>query len=359
MEKIFQNVDIKPLLIDFSNPFIKNAAKKLFQLEEQLPLVPVNVMMDFKGINRATVHGLSRVLQDEIPNYMLDIKPGGYKIEDSTDLFMTEQFIRNRINFIPIYAENETLVFALRSLNNSCEVKTIYSRDLIQVAGPKLKYPIFNPTFEIGFLQPGKSLIIEDIYIKKGIGRKHAAFNLAVKTHFSHLDIEQYPTDKKEYMALSGYKQSSMTSDPRHHRLGLCFPAVPLPRINQAVRTYLKNACRVIIGRIQNIQKIYENFEEPQPELVLFSMDEEKTKAIITIKDETHTIGNLLKTCIYEMIPDISFVGYQCIPHKQEMVLTIIHKASQEDLITLLEKSIQNIIQIFQTLEKNIDERIA
>lgn len=59
------------------------------------------------------------------------------------------------------------------------------------------------------------------------------------------------------------------------------------------------------------------------------------------------------------MIPDISFVGYQCVPHKQEMVLTIIHKASQEDLITLLEKSIQNIIQTFQILEKNVDELIA
>lgn len=81
-------------------------------------------------------------------------------------------------------------------------------------------------------------------------------------------------------------------------------------------------------------------------------MDEEKTKAIITIKDETHTIGNLLKTYIYEMIPDISFVGYQCVPHKQEMVLTIIHKASQEDLITLLEKVFRTLSKLFKFLKK-------
>ncbi|KAL0222388.1 hypothetical protein RCL1_002242 [Eukaryota sp. TZLM3-RCL] len=80
--------------------------------------------------------------------------------------------------------------------------------------------------------------------------------------------------------------------------------------------------------------------------------------ALITIKDEDHTIGNLLQSDIAENNPNVVFVGYRA-PHPYVQQIELRIRMNEEELkgpdsafsesITRLHSSISNIKQVVES----------
>src|SRR5271165_5136513 len=62
-----------------------------------LPLSRTTLTFVLAGVNISIANAFRRILMDEIPTPRLSIRPGTFK---STDPFMTEHFVRSRIQLI-------------------------------------------------------------------------------------------------------------------------------------------------------------------------------------------------------------------------------------------------------------------
>ena len=227
------------VVIDAEHKEVAEAALELFGpdgLERVFPLAPVQLRLELRGVPTAVAHALQRVMTDELRGHRLEIGPGGFKLGESTDLFMSEHFVRSRLQLVPLRPQiSEALLkearFQLRVDNPGFSVKTVYAGDLVATGAP-IAEPLFNPSFELGFLQPGRTLVVEDIGVGVGTGSQHASYNVAVRGAIKHLDLEELPREEThakggKAAALSGYRESSLVANPRHHLVSVVIPATP------------------------------------------------------------------------------------------------------------------------------------
>ena len=191
------------------NQITSENVPELFELFNihTLPLATSKVEFEIKGISTSIINGIRRVITDEMSGHYLQLS------EDSissltTDKFADHQFINSRLSTMPLrYLISPTIIKNLRLsidiTNTSSEQLFIHSGDLIieeDIDSKKhtttLDYPIFNPTFNLFSIQPGKRVVINNIYITSGLGKDFAGANIACNARYKHLDIEEYTKDE-------------------------------------------------------------------------------------------------------------------------------------------------------------------
>lgn len=326
---------------------------------DKLPMANTYVSIEIKGISTAHINAFRRTSIDEMTGYALQV-PVDMDWKDTTDEFMLPQFVIQRISMIPLKLnlgnDFNKITFDLIAENETTSVMSVYSRDLKIVTG-KLSEPIFNPSFKICILQPGRKIAIKGIYIGSGIGKDNTAFQRVRCGAYRHLDIPQY--DYKEThepdgkMAdFSGYKISSMIANPKHHLYSCIIPATNEDKAE--IKTLFIEVCNNIKERLRYILSYIEstiNNESSSQgiEYTIFQLTEGTYEGILQINGETHTIGELIKRTIYDLIPDIINVKYVIILHDDKLKINIQYK---EHVTGILVKSLKYCLATFDSLQQ-------
>jgi DNA-directed RNA polymerase subunit L len=338
-----------------------------------LPFVSAMVKMEIKGVPTAVANSLRRVLCDEMRGRCL-IASKAPTTTGSSDPFMMDQFVQNRISMIALRARiSDEIIrnvrFAIDVRNDTTSVMTVFSGDLKVTAG-RLNEPIFDPTYEIAIVQPGQVYRVEDIHIEEGYGRDFAAYQVCVQTFLRHLDLREVPktaTHSADGAAcdMSGYEESSLVANPRHHVVGFTVSVVPKGDAGiDDVKTVLIDACKNIKERIQLVQGALASVQHETKtsstsstssgggvSFTLIDLESGLSEGILKVRGETHTIGNLLARSIYETTPDVSFCSYKCAPHESEMRLTVRHI---EDVPGVVQRAAQQAYATFDGIQHRI-----
>jgi hypothetical protein len=371
---------------EISEAFASITSGRLFRL----PLAKEKVVVELAGVPTAVPNALRRVVKDEIRGRCLHFDPDGFDWTVSTDPFMEEEFVRTRIRMIrlnPQIADDvvNSLRFDLLAVNGSDKVLMIYSGDLVSTTTPPPE-PLFNPTYEIGFLQPGHSLCIRNIHIVEGYAyQSDAAFTMGVRAVVRPLDLKEAPRVQTHgtpagpdvgaevgggVASSSGFLESSLYANPRLHELSVYFQAVPPGgRVSLSV---LIDACAEVMGRLRRIQKVLE--DDPLSSRTgspggaalraaniyfLVTADGPRSKGVLSVRNETDTIGNLITRSVYEIMPEIGYVGYSCIPHEKYLKLTVAHAVSDPDeLAPILVRAVRHAYSIFAQIQRDLKTKL-
>jgi hypothetical protein len=349
--EVVRKVTITREELDFDHPTAgREIAEALAELVPDIvgvyrpPLAREIVNVELQGVPTAFANAFRRVLKDELKGRCLSFEIEDFDHELTTDPFMYDaDYVRTRVRMIPLRPQIsksivETLRFSLDVANDSDTVLTVFAGDLAVTAGV-LSAPLFNPTHELAFLQPGRELRIENIRIVEGYGNRDAAFIVAVRAAAVPLDLPE--CDPKETHAKdaptaqqSGFKVSSLVANPRRHRITASLPAVPAG--GDASATVLLDVCANIIQRLRYIRDVLEEgggdgtatYHSVNAYFVI-TTGGKNTKGVLSVRNETDTIGVLLARSIYELMPDIGFVAQTCIPHEKMMRLTVCHSVAE------------------------------
>lgn len=388
-------VEVTPEGIDFDHPTagadISEALAAITGSRSfRPPLIKERIAVELAGVPTAVANALRRAVKEEIRGRCLTFDAEGFDREGTTDPFMEDEFVRTRLRMIPLRpqiseAQVKGLRFALDAENDTDKVMTIYSGDLVST-GAALTEPIFNPTHELAFLQPGRTLRINDIRLAEGYGYMDAAFAVGVRAASRPLDLEEVPREMTHSQsgtsdgtsdglgrptpasAQSGYTASSLVANPRRHEVSVYFPAVPAG--GRASVTVLVDTCGAIMERLRFIQKVLEDAQarsaagaadsggvthRASNAYFLVTPDGPRTKGVLSVKNETDTIGNLLARSVFELMPDISYVGYTCIPHEKALKLTVAHPVAEPGEIgPIVIRAVRHAYGVFALIQRGI-----
>ena len=358
-------------------PEIQQAFDELMDVNNfKLPFASEHVEMILDDVDVSVANAIRRTLIDEMSGYCLSFDIGDFKHDIYTDLFMDPEFIRMRVRGIKIMRHMskdslKNLKFALNIHNKTDNVLYVYAKDLILTNG-KLDSAIFNPTYELAFVQPGKSLNIQNIRFDFGKGMYNAAFNTACRSVSMPLDIAEFPKEEiysadGSQRVLSGFKVSSLISNPRKFRIKFDMPAV-LDNGGKTSYLTIMDACVNIMSRLQYIQRSIEesqNLQQTVDTITFIRTDVvvdgiTMKKFVINVKNETDTIGGLLARTICNLDPDISCCFYSCIDHEKLMSLNVRKEVTDPlELEVLVIDAIKQIIATFTSIKKDIQALVS
>jgi DNA-directed RNA polymerase subunit L len=357
---------------DYSNPDVAAAFRAVIKSgAPRLPLAKTRLSFEVRGVPTAAANALRRVLAGEMVGRCLTFDRVD-RAATSDPFMIDDDFLRTRIRMIPLAPQIPAdvvagLRLALSVANTTEDVVTVYSGDLVVTAG-ELPTAIFNPTFEIAFLQPGHTLRIADIHIAEGSAARDVAFAVAARATLRPLDVAELPREATHTAdgaaaTLSGFAESALVADPRHHRVACVVPAAPPDPAT--VAALAEDACFAVMKRLRYVQQVVEaavdgglddaaDAADARSHFVV-TADAERTTGVLTVADETHTIGNLLSRYVYELVPDISFVAYTCIPHEKRMQLKVVHAVPEPgELGALVLRAVEHAYAVFTQIHRGI-----
>ncbi|MEL0212056.1 MAG: hypothetical protein VW891_16005, partial [Novosphingobium sp.] len=62
---------------------------------------------------------------------------------------------------------------------------------------------------------------------------------------------------------------------------------------------------------------------------------------------------------VYELMPDISYVGYTCVPHEQMMKLTVSHAVSEPgEIEPIVTRAVKHAYGIFSKIQQGVRDKI-
>ncbi len=367
--------------IDYAHADVAEALELLYPSggrggPRRLPLAPAHLTLELRGVPTAVANAIRRVLAQELAGHCLTFDRAGFDREATTDPFMADDdFIRGRLRMLPLIPQIPANVvrdlrYALYATNATEEVMTLYAGDLVLEAGD-LEAPLFNPTHELAFLQPGGTLSLRDIRLSEGYATQDAAYAVAVRAALRPLDLAEVPRAATHAGGgaaenESGYEESSLTANPRVHRVSCYIPAAPPGR--QAAVGVAVSACTAVMERLRNVQGILEAAMQraalPTGGLSLKGRDgyllvtpgAEKVTGVLVVKNETDTIGNLLTRTVCELIPEVGYAGYTCVPHEKQMQLRVIHAVgSPHELVRgVLLRAVKHAYAVFDKIRRGI-----
>ena len=337
------------------------------------PLVQQELSFEISKVNSAVACAFQRTMTEELPGKYLnfdldDVRP------ESNDPFMLPEFIQLGIRNLPLRygAETQTppIEFHIDARNDSAEVRTIYAGDLKTTRGGKpyqLSAPLFNPSHEIGFLQPGKMLLVQNIHMVESTGRIFCGAAVAVRGRMVPLDLEQIPREQTHVgfrgnAKKSGYVLSSQIATPSRFRVSVTIPAAL--RGSQAARKLPVEACNNILRRLRLVRGVVdramdaerhsEHVESDASYWIVQSAADPSTDnrvtGILHLRGETSTIVQMLKVDLGLSAPDISFVGSDKKIESNAIQLTLMLRGGVEDLSTHLKQTIERCVSLFTRL---------
>jgi hypothetical protein len=327
------------------------ALRELFGLEK-LPLAETVVELEIKGVSTAIASAIRRAVTDEMPGKALQVPPDGFSFDDTTDPYMLPPYVNQRVSLIRLRSQIspdivEGLELELDVSNSSTSVLSVYAGDMKIVKGV-LTEPLFNPTYKLATLQPGKRIVIRGIRITNGFGRDDAVYNVSCCGVNLPLDVEQFThaemcEEKGPAADWSGYKVSSLVANPRHHLVRTILPATTA--VPAESRVILVDACANIVGRLRRIAGAVSGSAALHGiRLTIAQLEGGLSQGVLRIPSETATIGAVLTRTLFE-------AGVSCVSHTGSLVITVDYAG---DVGALISKSIQDAIKVFDTIRDGI-----
>ncbi len=353
-------------------PEAREVLQELYGLDT-LPLAPALVRVELLGVSTAVVNAIRRAAMDEMPGMALFVPVDGFSTALTTDEFALPQFVNQRIELMPLRPlippeTAQNLRLKLDVTNDGAVVRTVYAGDLEVVAG-KMEEPLFNPTFELAFLHPGRRLVVDNISLKVGYGRDNAKYNVARRGAYTHLDIEQHtdeemrkkPTEEMLRRAggaipdLSGYKQSCLVANPRHHLLRLVVPAVSTNRaeavsVVAGACSNLEERLRLIISTVErraDADTLEGNSSHRGMQYTVARLGDGLYEAQLLIPGETTSIGEVVCRTVNDLTPDAANVVNRLIDYENRLSIVLRHR---EDVTQVLLAALRHAMATFAAI---------
>lgn len=348
----------------------------------RLPLARERFAVELAGVPTAVANALRRAVMDEARGHCLTFDGNEADRAAVTDGFMAdEDFVRTRVRMIPLRPqvsadEAKNLRLGLDVENPTATPMAVFSGDLVVTAG-RLAAPLFNPTHEIALLQPGKAIRLSGIRVVEGVGRDDAAFNVAVRGATRPLDLAEVPRAETHGAGgaaaeQSGYVLSSLVADPRRHLVTGWIPAAPVG--GGASRAVLDDGCAAIIERLNAVKDVLAEGAAGRAggaaagasaaraggAYFLVTADGDRAQGVLGVPRETDTVGNLLARYVFELEPSVAYVGYTCVPHEDEMRLTVSHAVAEPaEIGALIARAADRAVAVFEQIRRGIREKTA
>ena len=86
--------------------------------------------------------------------------------------------------------------------------------------------------------------------------------------------------------------------------------------------------------------------------------DKEKTKGVLSVRDETYTIGSVVARYVFELEPGIAFVSAVVVPHEKMLRITVSHAVSDPGEIgEILIRAVKHSYAVFGKIQKGVREK--
>jgi len=335
---------------------VLNAYGELFGAFEGPTLASAEFRLTLENLPTAVANAIRRVLCDEMVGHHLDFQ--NFSLE-STEVYMLPQFVRTKINTIPLNASIQDWTkyrFSLDRTNTTTSTIYLYSGDLTVEEAPEGDMIPFEPFSMLCSLEAGKRLKIDSIYVDQGRGIEHGTFSNVCAVTATPLDLKRRPeaeTHDRGGAAVdkSDYVESCLTANPLKHLITGTVPACG-ENATTAVQIILSNACNEIVERLQVASAAMEKNHQG-PASYTLSPPEYGTgleEGKLMIPNETHTIGNLLNRAVYDTLPGIANVNYTV--GRSHMTLTV--RNDSGTVTKLVSTAISDCIELFNRLSKSM-----
>lgn len=362
------DVNFKSNIIFPKGKEIEAAAQELFQksLSELFPLGQEEFELTLKNVDASIPNAITRSLIGEDMGLRLDM--GAFK---STDSHMKPEIVRLQLRKIPLRAtlredEYDGLVFKLDVTNKTAETKEIFAGDLRVVSKGKMKASgaFFNPTTVLADLQPGSTMVIEDIKVTVGQVSIDQTFAQISRCVTIPLDVPEEDPDvvrntEKGVGRTSGFSVSTKVHEPRNW--------VVRGEVNAVLRTEpsaqkrIQQVCNMLSKRLRKIQQVLQQNPAGQIDQALqtdssywYTVVEEKIPVLrILLQNETVTVGELIKSAVLAGHPNANLT-YTPNDDTGTLLLRLAQNIPAASLPGTIHKSIRSIIQQVEELKAQL-----
>lgn len=301
------------------------------EIQKLLPdrLTPQHVSFDLRGVSNAMSNGILRTIQGELPVWCMTAA----HVDISTDeVFIIPEHILRRLRMIPIDQSTPAdTTFVLNAVNDTAELMDVTTASITRTnsRGKNERLP-FDSNIVICTLRPSRKLKIDNIRLVQDYSYKFAGHVVAchgVSTAEDVTPINNYehlgtaagviaalmgatpappeadnaieapakagktPAEGKTAKPASQGVPSRM-SNPRHWRIQFDTNGTMAPK------DIVKSACANLIERVDRLLGELPNINKKHPLYVL------------TVSDESDTLGNLFMKTIIDMNPTIPSCTY-------------------------------------------------
>lgn len=234
---------------------------------------------EIAGVHPTIPNALRRACSQEIPIKYLD-----FDDYETTDGFMLVDFVRRRVNLIPIDQRiSKDAVFKLVVKNTDVENMDVLSGEIEVVKNHKGGDLPFNSNIILVELLPGKIMNIPNIVVAETTGMIDGCASAAINATSIQLDVTPYNQYTKE-----GTK--SQVANPRHFRVTFVNNGILKPE------QLLTRGCDVIIERLERVK-------------LTNIITSERENALI-LNNENDTIGSIFMAEATQLMPDIKAITY-------------------------------------------------
>lgn len=364
----------------------------------------------FKGVDVSIVNSIRRTILSEIPNvaFYFDVQCTDPKnsniIIEKNDTPINNEFLSQRFSMIPIHLKKDDIdtwddnkySFTIDASNPSNRFKAVTTRDIrvfdrngnqLNETGFFPKNKVTNDYILLSKLPPRKDENDDNIpslkvklIATKNIPAKHICFSsVSLATYHNSIDNEALEKNRKAYVESFLLQNDSESTDVNELKLSAerRFNALEYQRsfkvnsfnepceFNFMIETegrmsfseIFEQAIDILIDKISDLH-IENSFNETK--IVLLEknfIDESKGYMyVFEFKNETHTLGNLLQSLIYNAHvrkqTSINYVGY-FMPHPldERFILKITTSHDDEALRNILINSFLNIEALFRDIK--------
>lgn len=269
--------------------------------EKYLPkvLFSEQYSFDLDNVNNAIANGIRRVLCNELPGLALWFETDNLSTDNP---FSIANMIQNRIRLIPInQSVSSDAVFELNAVNNTADVRMVYSDEIRQKLGPTMKKLCNN--FPLFTLEPNKFLNIDRIVIRQDYGYNFDGHSLACNVTSLALDqapplefVGEPPTFEPEFpsadsrfeiIEAGAERVPSRLSNPKKFRISFITNGVAKGEKLVAM------ACDELIGKMNAVVAHIDG-----------AIEREGLLYVLTMTGYSHTTGNLLVRTIIDLYPN-------------------------------------------------------
>lgn len=307
------NIKVEQLIPDVDGDLVKLVPTTL---------ISYRASFEIKGGNASLANALRRCVMSEYETKTLYFL---YRDFSTTDVFLLNDFILDRIRMVPIL--QSVPVAAKYRIN----VKNTHKTDLLAVTLGDLtptsgapKGAIANSQIILAYLMPGRELTIENIHIRASRGYEHASYTVACNAASVALDVEP----PNIYDGIVGV--SSSIAAPAHHRVSfICNGGVPFKEL-------MRRVCADLIARSEHVLELLPTIQKAED------------ISALAIRGESDTIAALLCRTIYLQNPEIHMVTYFNDNNVRMVTLRIIDEAAEQ----LIKSAVDKMVAQFREIAK-------
>jgi DNA-directed RNA polymerase subunit L len=286
--------------------------------------------------NTAYANAIRRMALEGLYAYHLTFNLGedNINIDLNSDDYVIDDYLRDRLSGIVLNQPSQDLDltnsnmpkslqdcrFEIDVENETTSVKYVYSKDIVQITGPKIQ---FHGYVRITAIQPGKRLHIKNIHLAKTLVKNNG--NAIMVTDFKFIPTESvnFNTGDKLKNWDEMIEAGNTFNFETNIKSGECFVTkyhIEFTSLGVKSMTLLENVKKSIVKKFKIL---LENSSDSSSDL--YTIITETDYVEITIFGETYTVGNLIRDYMYELDENIPYVAFKQ-PHPLKNEISIIVK---------------------------------